>query len=827
MRIRALLRYSTAMALAIGAAPSLAAGQDGLAAVQGNPNSAEATSTQPNDVIADQATGTSGQDASDTGLADIVVTAQRRAENLQRAAIAVTAVTGDTLVRAGVTDTLQLTRVAPALQITTLAGSATQFYLRGVGNFTSNSLSDAAVAVNLDGVTIARSSAVQGFFYDLERIEVLKGPQGTLYGRNATGGAINIITAKPRAGELGGYATVEYGNYDQIRGTAAINLPAGDNGAFRVSGFWSDRDGFYTDGSGDEEIRALRVQGAAQLTDAFKLTVGGDVAHVGGKGAGVSVRGLDRDAYIGVADPRAGALYEATFAPLAGDFLNALPDTQYQNNLYWGMYAQADMDTAIGTVTLLPAYRDATIRFLGYGGSFAFQDELKDEQLSAEVRLASNGGGPLSYILGGYYLDERIAERANFNQQYFAPYVDFDSRTKSYAGFARLTLKVTDALRLVGGARYTIDDKSALMDSFNVVVICAPVLPPPGQSRCPNTPSLPVQLRVPGFLLDPATGNPLPFPIRYGPAAGPGGTSLVSTTRSTITPSRTFKKLTYRLGFEVDVAPQSLLYGTFETGFKSGGFFATVDNPVYEPETIDAFTLGMKNRFLDNRLQLNLEAFWWNYKDQQVSHFRTSSAGGTEFITENVGKSRIRGFEVEGRARVAQGTTLNATVQYLDAKYQNFFYQNPATLGPPVTGCAVTGPAAGQFTINCSGRRPYNAPEWALTGGVEQVFELGGGSRITFNADGRYQSKIYTGFEQLPAELQKGYFIGDVQVQYEFGEPRISVAGFVNNVTDKSAVQFAQPHPRAAFNPVTQTSGLITEALRPPRVYGIRVGYKF
>jgi iron complex outermembrane receptor protein len=143
------------------------------------------------------------------GIADIIVTAQRRSENLQKAAIAVSAVTGDTLVQQSITQANDLTRVVPALQVAP-AASFTQIYLRGVGTFGANAFAEQGVAFNLDGVYLSRPAAPAGLFYDLERVEVLKGPQGTLYGRNATGGAVNVITAKPKLGETSGYINAEY-----------------------------------------------------------------------------------------------------------------------------------------------------------------------------------------------------------------------------------------------------------------------------------------------------------------------------------------------------------------------------------------------------------------------------------------------------------------------------------------------------------------------------------------------------------------------------------------------------------------------------------------
>ncbi|WP_372731401.1 TonB-dependent receptor [Novosphingobium sp.] len=781
MRLRALCKLSTAIALVTSSATAFAADQ------------------------AEQ------QETSDSGpsLDEIVVTAQRRAENLQKAALAITAVSADTLTRAAVTDTTALTRVAPALQIGTLSGPTTQFYVRGVGKFTANSLTDSAVSVNLDGVPLARDGAIQGLFYDLERVEVLKGPQGTLYGRNATGGAINLISAKPRLGELSGYVNAEYGNYDAVRLTGAINAPLGENTAIRIASTFSNRDGYYSDGTGDDRLRAVRVQLTTAATDDLKITIGGDYSHVGGKGPGATVQGLDRDKYIGMYDPRAGAVISTKFAPLSGSFLTPISGRPFSDNSYWGLYAQADLTVGNGTLTVIPAYREAKLRYESAGSSFPIRGRLDAKQTSIEARYASDDDKPLSYILGAFFLAERPSETPAFNQQVFSAFGTFQSKTDSYAGFARLTYKLSDTFRLSGGVRYTIDNKSAFLDAYNVVVVCPAFLA--GGPPCIGTPPLPNVATIPSQFVLP-NGNAIPVQ--------PWGTAgaIVTNTRATNRPNRTFKKATYRVGFEYDAAPQSLIYGGFETGFKSGGFFNSLDNPVYEPETIDAFTLGSKNRFLDNRLQLNLELFWWTYKNQQVSHFRQNSVGGSEFVTENIGKTRLRGFEIESRARVASGTTLSATVQYLDSRNLDYVYNNPIQSGPPNTGCPVSA-SAGAFIVNCNGRRAVNAPVWSVNGGIEQVIDLGESGAITLNADGRYQSSTYTGFEQLAAMREPENLIIDLQAQYALPGGHFTIAGYVNNLTDKAVSGFSTPHPFSG--------SYVVQNLRPPRTYGVRMGYKF
>jgi iron complex outermembrane recepter protein len=756
--------------------------------------------------------GPAGAQTADTqpgviGLEEVVVTAQRRSENLQRAAIAVTAVTAEDVARAGVTEATQLTRIAPALQIGSSGGTLTQYYVRGVGNTTNNSLADAAVSINLDGVPIVRGTAVQGIFYDLERIEVLKGPQGTLYGRNATGGAVNVITAKPSLGGYSGYMNVDVGNYDAIKLQAAVNIPLGEEAAVRVAAITSDRDGYYTDGTGDEELRAVRVQATYQPNEDFRVTVGGDYATIGGKGVGTTFFGLDRDERIGSTDPRAGAFISTIYSPVAGTFLQPLPTDIRNDNSYWGVFAQADVQTPLGALTVLPSYRKSDVEYTAYPG-VGIHDKMKNDQLTFEARIASDDTQRLSYLLGLFYLDESVKQTPGYVQEFFNAHGLFDTDTTSKAAFGRLTFKVTDAFRLTGAVRYTVDEKRGLLDAYNLIVIC-----PAGFAggNCIGTPALPAQRALPpGFTFP----NGDPIPVQPWGVNG----AIVTTSRVINRASQEFTKTTYRVGFEYDLRPESLLYGTYETGFKAGGFFNSIDSPVYKPETIDAFTLGSKNRFWDNRLQLNLEAFYWKYKDQQVSHFRLNSQGGSEYVTENVGETEIKGLEVEAKALVTETTTLSATVQYLDAERTKFVYTNPAANGPPTTGCpfALTGAL---YTINCSGTPAINAPEWTINAGLEQVFELSGCHKLTFNADARWQTSYFAGFEQLPAQKAKSFAILDLQLQYQPPGERFSVAIYGNNVTDEAVVNFANLHP---FGP-----GLVSETLRPPRTYGVRVAAKF
>lgn len=762
-----------------------------------------------------------------TGLKEIIVTAQKREENLQRAAISVTAVTGESLTKQGVSDVTQLQTLVPALQIGSSYGGGSQYTLRGVGNTVLNLNSDTAVITNLDGVPIARATSVQGLFYDLERVEVLKGPQGTLYGRNATGGAVNIITAKPRLGETSGYVNAAYGNYDAVTLGAAVNVPVGERAALRVAGTLNQHDGYFSDDSGDERLRAVRAALKAELSDTITLTVGGDYAHQGGVGMGATVFRNRKDERIGILDPRTDPVIAGTFSIPAFSFLRPLSVVNVtnrpprQDNQMWGAHANLDIETSLGTVTILPSYRRTDLDFITAANAFWTASREKDIQKSLEVRLVSPSENRLQYIVGAFYMGENNFSRVAFNQQYFGVYGSFDNTSKAYAGYARLTYKITPSFRVSIAGRYTSDKRSSRQLITNGLTLCttAPPVVPAGPTNrpCLGSPSFPFDglTPPPGFPAPGASSVPIFYPS--------GGITTFS--NRPFDQTRTFNKFNWRAGIEYDVAPQSLFYATVETGFKAGGFYNSTDpNSSFGPESVTSYTIGLKNRFLDNRLQVNIEGFWMDYKDKQFSRVATLADGSTAFATFNVGASRSRGVELELLGQATENTTLNLNVQYLDAKETDFVY--PSFGAAPATGCPFTATAPGAFLVSCTGLTSVNSPKWTINAGGEQTFPLANDGAIKFRAQTRYQSRSQTSYDFLSNGLQKGYSMSDIYLTYEAPEQKYFITGFISNIEDTAAATFSQAVPNATIAPGS-TQPLFRISLTPPRTYGVRVGVKF
>jgi iron complex outermembrane recepter protein len=495
-------------------------------------------------------------------------------------------------------------------------------------------------------------------------------------------------------------------------------------------------------------------------------------------------------------------------------------------NHYGGVNAEIIADTGIGELTVIPAYRRAELD-VNFNGP-AFRGGLNrevDEQFSLEARLQGKPLGPVEWLVGGYYFDESVDGKYSFNQYVVNAFVDFTTKTKSYAAFGRLTANLTDRFRLVGGLRYTHDNKSFIADAPTLVQVCTVAMP----TGCFGGPSLPTYISLAELA---ASGVTVPtVPGGAGSVAyGTAGNRLVLAPL-TIDQQQSFSRVTYRAAVEFDVGPQSLLYASYETGYRSGGFSASLGHEQVRPEYVDAVTVGSKNRFFDNRIQLNIEGFWWKYRDQQISHFGPDSGGNNSFFSENIGRATIKGIDVEAQFLIMPTTLLRGNVQYLDSKVNQFTYDLrrsfvitgvPSTEIYPVVGCpyAVATNSAGQSVnrVDCSGQAGYNAPKWSINFGLEQTVNLGD-YKVVLNGDMRYRSRRWVGFDYLPQQSAPGVTVYDASIQFGPQSEKWSLVGFVRNLSNANVpvlTQFA-----------SSTGNVLVSQYQPPRTYGIRGIMKF
>jgi iron complex outermembrane receptor protein len=728
-------------------------------------------------------------------LEEVEVTAQRRAENVQRAAVAVGVLTAAELREAGVSKPQELGELLPSLQVAATAAPISVFYLRAAGNFTGNALTDSAVAFNVDGVFIGRPHATAGFFYDLERIEVVKGPQGTLYGRNATAGAINVLPRGPELGLAGGEASLEAGNHGALRADGVANIPLGQRAAMRIAGFHVEHDGYMDDGLDDQNDTAGRLSLLVEPGDAVSLKLVADYFDQGGLGTGSSPIELGPANRHGVSGVQGGAYYETQHNAIGGRNFEAMPRNQRMDNWFRGVNATLDWSTAGGTFTFLPAWRESHLDTLGAGIGTQVITVEDDRQSSVEARFASDAGRRLDYIVGTYWFAETNHVPLFVpNTQFTMAVQKYDTGVESAAGFGQLRFAFSDRLRATVGARYTHEEKF-LRGSFETSV-----------RRCVSPAGCPGNERIP-------VTQVTPLPHEFDPSDG------VITVGALIESDEeaTFSNWTWRAALDADLADDRFLYASYDTGFKSGGFFFSNDSQVFRPEHLEAFTIGSKNRFHSGRLQLDVELFRWRYEDQQVSTITQDSQGVTNLATRNVGNATMAGAEVESEWAATEATRLRLGLQFLDATYDDFRYVTPLSSGPPLTGCDVTPGAAG-FAVDCSGARAPYAPEWTVNFGAEHAFRLPGDSQFVAGLRLRYQSEMLTGLDFLPPEYQDGYVTVGATLDWTSVDGRYSVAAYGNNLTDEAVVANTFPPPFGRF---------VVGTLRPPRLFGLRVAVRF
>ncbi|MGZ3270310.1 MAG: TonB-dependent receptor [Croceibacterium sp.] len=780
------------------------------------------------------------------GLGQIVVTAQRVEESSQRTPLALDVVSPEELVRQNVIRAEDLSRTSNALSATgSTGGPTTVFFVRGVGNATVNAYSDPAISFNYDGVYIGRPSSTSGVFYDLQRVEVLKGPQGTLYGRNATGGAINVIPNRPKLNDTSVDFSLGYGNYDWLTGQAAVNLPLGDKVAMRVAGSLSNRDGFINDGTGKQREYAGRAQIYAEPTDQLSLRLAGDFSHQGGSSlsgfylgtvdptfgpggfAGYKYTPTGFSPNQGLFDPGSQALLASRFVSQVGHAGEVVDGVPNNDDDYWGVTAELNYETDAGTLTVQPAYREAKLAYQ-FNGVFrgAFSAE-KDKQTSVEARWAGNIGSAIDYLIGGIYFDENIAATARYDQHTLTPYQDFTTGTESWAGFGKVTVHATDKLSLTAAGRYTSDKKRFDGTSNVYILFCGNPAPP--QDFCPNLPFIPVLKTEQEFInFYTSRGIPItPVPLFVLPPQFGGSQTAPFVLFSPIVIDSSLKndKFTYRLAAQYDITPSNMVYASFETGYHAGGFSFARGVETYKPETIDAYTVGSKNRFFGNMLQVNLEAFLWKYRNQQFSQFGydLGNPPATVFLTRNIGNSTIKGVDLDVDVKPARNTLLSASVQYLHDRYDSFTYFVPNQGLPPNSTCAfapitqtVNGVPLALYQIDCSGKPAFNSPKWSFILNAEQTVPFDK-FRLVFQAGTRYRSSSYSTADYLPYLQSKGNFVSDASITLSTNDDRMFLSLYMRNIENN----------RRQLGGNISTANLVVSAVEEPRTYGVRIGGKF
>lgn len=559
----------------------------------------------------------------------ILVTAQRREEDLQDVPVAVTAIRGEEIDRRGTNDLFEVARTVPGLTVSQFSEAEPIIAIRGAFNTFSQAGASKPVGVFVDDVFISRNSASTFQLFDLESIEVLRGPQGTLFGRNVTGGAIVVNTAKPRLSGTQVKGEVGYGNFDALTLRGLVSGPVADNVGVKLSANYVTRDGFSTDRLINREVddfEGFSLRGAllVEPSDTVSILLAADYDNENSNGRGLSVISPEAadDGDIRTAEARVPQSYDREG---------------------FGLSATIDVETGIGDLRSITAYReseaDETLAFSPVDFSFLpmfnpffpFQRTTENRDnprtFSQELRLVSEPGSPFGYVGGLYYFREDIERDARTLQ--FTGMTGALSRdrtffqdvtTQSYAAYLNLSYEFSDIVTFHLGGRYTFEEKEVNVD----------------------------------------------FVDALNPAGNFTGAQFEDD----------YEEFTPRVAIEVTPTDDVLIYASYTQGFTAGGFnteepsIAVVTDP-FDPETVDSFELGLKTSLFDDRLTFNVAGFLQEFNDKQEG-FLTPDFN---FVIQNASEATVQGIEVETRFAINRNVSLAASYAYLDATYDEFLLE--------------------------------------------------------------------------------------------------------------------------------------------------------
>ena len=798
-------------------------------------------------------------------LEEVVVTAQKREQSLQDVSAAVTALSAERLETAHINNIEDLQWIVPSVYFGNDFNMA-KVTIRGVGANTSTTGSETGVALHVDGAVVSRAEAQLTSLFDLERVEVLRGPQGSLYGRNAVGGSINLITAKPTE-KLDGYARLAYGDYNYINFEGALGGPLGSDFLLgRIAVKTEKRDGYgenpVTGNDVDDLDRKMaRAHLQFNFSDAFDILLSGEYYDQEDASRALKYR---RDAFPGVVRLTSGGCQPVvlgvpspcTYASEVRDIASELdPFTHTKtwavtSTLNWRMNDNftlvnitnyRDLKSVIGQDLDLAATLNSRTT-TGFNTTYQRRD-VDSEQTSSELQLKfqsdrANG------VVGLFYLDEtqRPVDTVDLNAYYGQP--------------GMLALLANPAL----GAFPPISATGLQIDGVNVPAV--PVDPLLAAELCntahyvdvdPANPPEPKRVCIHSDLgtevyavfgqVNVTLGEAwiLKLGGRYSEekrtASNPSmivarnglGPVLLTTSAGTFN-SRTFDNFTPEAGLSWRPNDDLMLYYTYSEGFKAGagenaapGAATNFVSIIVEPEEITNHEIGLKSTWLDKRLAVNVAAYTYDLKGQQVNKTLSGGAAGFSTIFENAAQTSAEGVELELFASPTDRFRFSGAVSYLHSRYDDFLTKDPldprnvsggAPAGNPATDFV---PPSGVPDVQLAGNPTRNSPDWAWTLHGEYDFGLPAGM-LTLMGDVSYKDDVYfTEFARL-LEGQKAYTILDLQLRYVSGDGRWSAELWGKNLTDEEVAS-------STFQ--LATARVIGVTYMPPRTYGLTVGYNF
>jgi iron complex outermembrane receptor protein len=677
------------------------------------------------------ATGAAAQDyASSTSLEEVIVTAQKRAENVQDVPASVTSLSGETLAAQQIRDITDLQTHVPSMAVGQLYG-ANLITLRAISTGLTSGTEDPSVAVHVNGVYQPRSRSLDVALMDLERAEVLAGPQGTLYGRNATGGVVNYITKGPTE-TFGGEVTALAGNYERYGVRGSVSGPVTDRIGFRLSGMYDDQSKGFTrnilPNAPTRRFEDRRVIGghaalSFKATDSLRLDLDG-----------MYVDSKTTPLFSLVTLPQV-PFFQTLFAPQTTrphEVASELParlDSKYGQVSLTATWSLSD-NVELKSISAYQNYidhMDIDNDASGFPGITILQSD-KSDTLTQEVDLTVHSfGDRLTSIFGAFYFDDTFKGGSVVPFGIIAPpdiitfYFPTRQTAKSYAVFTDQTLKVTDALRLIAGIRYNKDEKRA---------------------------------------------------VQTGIIAGVGPICPVADVK------REWEAWTPRFGAQYDVKDNVMVYAQWQKGFKAGGFTANTCGDDFDPEHIKGPEVGIKSELFNRRLRLNAAAYRYSYTGLQVQQ----NVAPSVFAVNNAASAVIKGIEVTAQARVTEKLRLDAAAMVQSAKYHEFLNCNQ-TLFPGACTDADPRPL-GQRAQDLAGNWLNRAPPYTVNIGLEYTFDIAGGELLV-RGESYWSGKVRYDEFNSAAITQSAFNVQNIYLSYTPEGDRFELRAFVKNVADK------------------------------------------
>lgn len=697
---------------------------------------------------------------------EIIVTARKRAESLQDVPISVTALNSEMIERQNIVKIDQVGALTPNVNLAQGGVLPTMFtaYIRGIGNRSGNVSQSAPIAVSVDGVYYSTISGSLVDVFDVAQIEVLRGPQGTLQGRNAPGGAVNVTTRRP-TGELGMRWQLSYARFDQLQVRGAVEAPLVDDViAVKLSGFYNHGGAFMNNlTTGTKNGGALNNYGGRLgilVTPTADLTAYLSVDYMKDRSEQPPNRPRPHAGPLGT--PADGSFEPSPVVCTVFGFCTEYGKYETGSNLVtpsslknFGASLNVEWDLGGIALSSVTGYRDVkdNLRLdadaLPVTALHFVDKPQRVRQFSQELRLASDSSGPLTYVVGAYFLNYKY----KFVQALelggplaglpagtsFSSVRASQERTRSFALFGQASYRLTDNWSLSGGLRQTWDSKH---------LVATPRVPGPSQE----------------------------FRTK-------------------------FKNLSVEAGTEYRLDADKLVYFRFSQGYRSGGFneggaFPTIN--VYEPERVDSYELGAKTQWLDRRLTLNASVFQYAYRDLQIVTLTGSVAGNINRVI-NADTTRIRGAELEVNVLPTDNFNIRGTVGYLDARYPNQIVNLGA--GP----------------VNLRDVEKDNAPKWTASLGADYTVDLGGDGSIQFAGDLSYKSRFATNPNPTPIAIQDKYALLNGSITFTAPDDRFSVSLFGQNLTNEYYKVIGE----------SGNNFFLWDTVGRPRTYGIKLTADF